>query len=100
MNTLFDLAYLAVFGLGALVLWRLCRDDRPAEEARAAEARARVGLPSPVKEWVYDGPDSLRLLEDTEQFINQLIDSDPELKAGCEQLWQAIRDEQEKGEQA
>lgn len=104
MVTAIVLGYVAVFGLAVLVLYRLGRTlRRPSEEARAAEAAARVGLvpagPDHDDEWQYDGPDSLRLLEDLDEHFDLFVASDPELAARMEQLWNAVRDEQNKGEQ-
>lgn len=44
---------------------------------------------------VYDGPDQLQLLEDTERYINQLTANDPELAAGFDRLRRAIREHRE-----
>jgi hypothetical protein len=66
-DTIFNLLYALVLISLATALWRLTRDEKPSEEERAADARRRVSLAPdcrPRDEWVYDGPDSLRLIED------------------------------------
>lgn len=71
--------------------------------SRAEEAREETG---------HDvGPDSLRLLEDLDAHLDahaaqlaglyeRLGPPGPEWDAGCERLWDAIRDERQKGDQA
>ena len=47
----------------------------------------------------YDvGPDSLRLLQDTDAYLDEYVLADAEMAAGFDRLRQAIRDEQQKGE--
>lgn len=53
-------AYGLVYGLLGLAIWRVNRPRRPALKARITAARQRTGIDD------YDGPDSLRLLEDLE----------------------------------
>lgn len=101
MGIVFNIVFATLICGGAIVLYRLHRSPRPTEAQRAVEAAARVGL-TPAElddEWQYDGPDSLRLLEDLDEHFDLFIASDPELKARMERLWNAVRDEQNKGEQ-
>lgn len=68
-DTILNLLCVAVLIAFAVAVWLLTRDEKPAEEQRVAAARRRVGLAfncRPCEEPVYDGPDSLRLLEDLE----------------------------------
>lgn len=44
------------------------------------------------------GPDALRLLEDLDHHLDELVATDPDLAAGFERLRNAARDEQQKGE--
>lgn len=83
------------------LVWQVRRVlNEPLERDRiVAEARRRAEelfgtAPEPEP---YGGPDSLRLLQDTDDFLNGLVDGAPELAAGFDRLRQAIRDEQ-KGE--
>lgn len=90
--TVITIAYGLVYGLLALAIWRVRRPRRPALEARITAARARTISPAVIE---------------TEPGINladldacELMLNDPEFAAHCDRLWQAIRDEQQKGEQA
>lgn len=67
-EALANAAYIAgLLALAGFLIWA-CRDDKPTEEERVAAARRRVGLMPLMarEEWVYEGPDSLQLLEDLE----------------------------------
>ncbi|MFD9192948.1 hypothetical protein ACFWCA_32640 [Streptomyces phaeochromogenes] len=44
------------------------------------------------------GPDALRLLEDLDRDLDEMVAADPELAAGFERLREAVADEQQKGE--
>lgn len=62
--TVINLTYVgAALAAGIGVLW-LSGPRRPSLAKRVAAARTRAGLGAP--EWEYDGPDSLRLLQDLE----------------------------------
>lgn len=45
------------------------------------------------------GPDALRLLAELDAHLNEYVAADAELAAGFDRLRQAIRDEQQKGDQ-
>jgi hypothetical protein len=90
--------------VGFTLLWLLTR--RPSEAERAAAARARIGMP-PVDS--YEGPDSLRLMQELDAHLDSYmahlaglyerphIGLDPVHAAGLDRLRDAIRD-QTKGE--
>lgn len=102
--TVINAKFAVVFALLAVAFWRISRPRRPSEAERAAEARARVGLP-PVDG--YEGPDSLRLMEDLDAHLDAYASrlaglyerlgpppgSDPMWEAGRERLWDAVRDQ-------
>jgi hypothetical protein len=76
----------------AAASWQIRRaaraDSERARIIRAAEAAARG-------EWVYDGPDSLRLLEDTERYVDRVARRDRKLRAGFDRLNAAVRQQRE-----
>ena len=98
-----NVAYVATLVVSAVGLLRLCRTPRPAKAQRAAVARALAS-----EQVVHDvGPDALRLLQDLDAHLDQYSTQlaglyervgSPDLDAGCDRLWQAIRDEQQKGD--
>lgn len=88
MSLAIDIAYGAAFALLAFAVWRKPR--RPSLKARIAAVRELTAA-APVVE--------------TEPGINladldacELMLNDPEFAAHCDRLWQAIRDEQQKGD--
>lgn len=93
MNTIVTISYTVVFLLLAIAIWRVDRKSRRRLAARHA-AFIRSTLP-PAKAVRETEPGfNLALQDECELLIN-----DPEFAARCDQLWQAIRDEQQKGEQ-
>ena len=99
-----NLAYVATLVVSAVGLLRLCRTPRPTKAQRAAAVRALVG-----QQVVHDvGPDALRLLQDLDAHLDQYSTQlaglyervgSPDLDAGCDRLREAIRDEQNRGNQ-
>lgn len=85
------IAYGLVYGLLALAIWRVNRPRRPALKARITAAQKRT---TPA---VIDTEPGINLAD---QDACELMLNDPEFAAHCDRLWQAIRDEQQKGEQA
>lgn len=69
--------------------------DRIIADTPAPEPLTGTAVPDG---WVYDGPAQTRLLEHTERYINQLAADDPELAAGFDRLWDAVRDHREEEE--
>lgn len=65
-----------------VLIWRACR----AEQAKVAD-------PYEV------GPDALQLLKDPDTHLNDYVAADAELAAGFDRLRQAVRDEQQNGDQ-
>lgn len=63
-ETLINIAIAAVLVAGGIALIRLDFQPRPSLKERIKAACARVGRGAPARQ--YDGPDSLRLLEDLE----------------------------------
>lgn len=115
----FDYLCASVSAAAAFVLYRLCCTPRPTEAQRVAAANKRVGITRPgLAADEHDvGPDSLQLLATVDGHLDQYaaLDDDltgafgtgapipdltthPDFVAGCDRLWQAIRDEQNKGD--
>lgn len=100
-DTAIQLTYV-VGGLaaGLTLLWVFTR-RQPSEAERVVAARARVGLPTVDS---YQGPDSLRLMQDLDTHLDGYaaaiaglyeqphVAPDPVLAAGRERLWDAVRD--------
>jgi hypothetical protein len=89
--TLISIGYLAVFTVGG---WTAVRLSRRAD-ARADAEYAAGSLP-PARPVIETEP-GFNLAD---RDACELLLSDPEFAARCDQLWQAIRDGQQKGEQA
>lgn len=96
-TTIIAIGYACVFLALVFVIWRhIPRIPDHAELQRAEAARVRAGLVPPA-------PDNRPGLNAADQDKCELIWSlpayrDVDLDAGCEQLWAAIRDEQQKGD--
>jgi hypothetical protein len=75
--------------------WHIRRAARADSErdriVREAEAVARG-------EWVYTGPDSLRLLEDTEKYVDRIERRDRKLRAGFDRLGAVSPGQREEGQ--
>ncbi|NUP16595.1 MAG: hypothetical protein HOZ81_10900 [Streptomyces sp.] len=88
-----SLGYAVVLLVFIFFVWRVCRDPRP--KARDVIAAARHDV----------GPDKLRLLQDLDAYsaaIDGLYEQphtapDPVLAAGARRLWDAVREEQQRG---
>lgn len=93
MTLAVEIYFGAMFALFVLVVLRGRRPRRPALKARIAAARERTDVGLPVRE---TGP-GINLAD---QDACELMLNDPEFAARCDRLWQAIRDEQQKGEDA
>lgn len=95
----------------ALAVGRMLRDPHDSERTQLiAEARRRTApltgiSPNPAKEWVYTGPDQLRLLEETDAELtayaaglrglyddNLLALTPAQVDAGCDRLRDAINE--------
>lgn len=97
-ETAMNLGYAFVLLAFAFFIWRVCRDPRP--KARDVIAAARDS---------YEGPDSLRLMQDLDAHLDayatqigglyeqSAVAPDPVLAAGRDRLRDAVRDEQQKG---
>lgn len=77
-----------------LIVWQTRRALRePLEHDRIiAEADDK---PAADGEWVYDGPDSLRLIQDLDAHLNAYVLDNPQMAAGFGRLRDAIRDHRE-----
>lgn len=111
-----SLAIAIVLAALSYVILAICRAaGRASERERAAEAAASAEpTDGGGDEWVYEGPDGLRLIEDTDRHLDVYADLTglferlgpaptdlalhPDDSAGFDRLRQAIRDEQQKGD--
>lgn len=95
--------------------WPLERDRIiAAAHASTEQLIGTAPVPDTGDEWVYDGPDSLQLLEDADRHLDQCAAADarlsgafgqgapipdltthPDFDAGCDRLWDAIREHRE-----
>lgn len=79
----------ALLVMAACLTIGLCRAAAAADRAQERQAAADS----------YEGPDSLRLLEDTEAHLDEFVLSDPDVKDGFARVDAAVRDGHE-GESA
>lgn len=107
-ETIANLAYVAgILIVGSLACWWMCKDEPD-------EGGDEIGVAvwdSAAEKWVTlapgaePGPGQMTAREVEEADQLELLYLAPaygetDLNAGCERLWQAVRDEQQKGEQA
>jgi hypothetical protein len=105
MSTDKVIVIIAVAIVGALVcalqVRRALRDRLERDEIVAAawyRTERLIGTtPVADDEWVYDGPDSLRLLADLDAHLDNYVAEHPDVAAGFERLRRAVRDEQQRG---
>jgi len=99
-ESVINLAYAAFLLTFALVVWRVCREPRPKKRNTTTAAQHDVG------------PDNLRLLQDLDAHLDEYVCEDPDLwdafgrggnwdvfNPGLDRLRDAIRDEQQNGDQ-
>jgi hypothetical protein len=102
-------AAIAAFSVtAAVVLFRLCRTRRPSQAQRVAAARRRVGLTVwdfAAEKWidlppgVPAGPGQMTARDVAEADPLELLYLAPAYDPGLDRLWQAVRGEQENGDQ-
>lgn len=105
-ETLINIAIAVVLVASGITLIRLDFQPRPSLKERIAAARARVGRGAPERQ--YDGPDSLRLMQDLDTHLDEYfaelshlfeeLGPPPTSAEGLAQLKRAIRDEHTKGD--
>ena len=90
-----NIAYGIAILLLVIAIWRNRPGRRrPSEQERAAAARKRTALAAAP---VIETEPGINLAD---QDACELLLDDPEFAARCDRLWQAIRDEQQKGDKA
>jgi hypothetical protein len=102
MNTAMTAGYAAVIFALVTAIWRVSRKRRPSERERVAAARARIIRESCERPGSIASNDP-RLPQGINTHLDDYAALDPQLAPvfapGWDALRQAIRDEQQKGEQ-
>lgn len=93
-----DIAYGLVFALLAVAVWRVRRPRRPAEQERAAAARARTGLVPPAEDNRPSLADECALIYSLPAYGT--TDEPGQREAFVERLLDAMREQQEGEQQA
>lgn len=107
-ETAINAAIVAFLATATVVLYRLCRTQRPSEAQRVAAARLRVGLTVwdfAAEKWIdlapggRPGPGQMTARDVAEADPLELLYLAPAYDPGIDRLRQAIRDEQQNGDQ-